>query len=76
MNNRILLIGGGGFIGSSLSNRLCRLNYEVHVCGRSPTPRFYLDSLISYHSIKYDYHNILDFFANFDCLTNIKSLFC
>lgn len=71
MNSRILVIGGGGFIGSSLSNKLCAQGNRVHVCGRSNLPKFVLDKSITYHSIDYDLISLADYFSNYDCIFDL-----
>jgi len=36
----ILLLGGGGFLGSALAGHLCRGGWPVHIVGRSPVKNF------------------------------------
>lgn len=50
MNKNILLIGGGGYIGSYLALQLLATGRKVTVLGRSPAPRYALPDGINYIS--------------------------
>ncbi len=67
---KILLIGGGGFIGSNISNRLNKLGHDVHVIGRSSSPKFPLDEKIKYYHNN-NMLNISALFSNVHCIIDL-----
>ena len=48
---KILILGGGGFLGSHIFNKLDHENYEIHIVGRQPQSNINPDQGFIYHEI-------------------------
>ena len=58
-NRNILLLGGGGFIGTALSRRLCENNFNVHILSKHFSARQIEPNMI-FHKGKLDDREILE----------------
>ena len=56
---RILVTGGGGFLGSSICRQLTQLNHQVIAFQRSPAPHLEMDGVITTQGDITDYRGLL-----------------
>lgn len=77
MSGKVVMLGGGGFVGSCLANRLSRQGFEVTVPTRRPESRKAVALLPGVHLLAASVHDPLeleDLFAGADAVINLVGI--
>ena len=77
MSTRVVLLGGGGFVGSSLADRLSRQGFEVAVPTRRPAARAALALLPGVRLLAADVHDprrLAELFEDADAVINLVGI--
>lgn len=77
MSGKVVMLGGGGFVGSCLANRLSRQGFEVTVPTRRPESRKSVALLPGVHLLAASVHDPLeleDLFAGADAVINLVGI--